>query len=96
MNASELLKQKREDILRIASLHGATNVRVFGSAARSEDTESSDIDILVSMDESRSLMDQAALTVDLQELLGKKVDIVTEDSIYWLVRSKILKESQRL
>ena len=94
MRALDMIKEKREDILELASSYGAHNVRVFGSAARGEETKSSDIDFLVSMEDGRSLLDQAGLLADLADLLGRKVDVVTEDSIYWLIRRRILKEAK--
>jgi len=94
MGAQSIIAEKREDILRLASTYGAYNVRVFGSVARGDDTDSSDIDFLVSLEQGRSLLDQAGLLTDLQELLGRKVDVVTEDSIYWLLRRKILREAK--
>ena len=94
MRTIDIIEERREDILNLASSYGAYNVRVFGSVARGEDTESSDIDFLVSMEQGRSLLDQAGLLVDLQELLGRKVDLVTDDSIYWLIRRRILKEAR--
>lgn len=94
MRTQNLIKDKREDILKLASSYGASNVRVFGSVARGEDTETSDIDFLVSMEQGRSLLDKAGLLADLQDLLGCKVDVVTDDSIYWLIRRKVLKEAR--
>ncbi|MCE5323907.1 nucleotidyltransferase family protein [bacterium] len=94
MGAIDIVRERRDDILKIASSHGAFNVRVFGSAVRGDDTSSSDIDFLVSMENGRNLLDQAGLLVDLQELLGRKVDLVTDDSIYWLLRRRILKEAK--
>jgi uncharacterized protein len=94
MRALDVIKEKREDILKLALSYGAYDVRVFGSVARGEETESSDIDFLVNMEEGRSLLDQVALLADLRELLGRKVDVVTEDSIYWLIRRRILKEAK--
>jgi uncharacterized protein len=94
MRALDIVKEKRESVLRLAAAYGAYNVRVFGSAARGEDTEASDIDFLVSMEDGRSLLDQAGLLADLTELLGRKVDVVTDDSIYWLIRRRILKEAR--
>jgi predicted nucleotidyltransferase len=96
MGIDELLKEKREEILRIAAKHGAHNVRVFGSVARGEANEQSDVDLLVDMEPDRSLLDLGALWSDLNELLGRKVDIVTEESIYWLLRRRILKEARPL
>jgi predicted nucleotidyltransferase len=78
MGISELLKEKREAILRIAAKHGARNVRVFGSAARGEADEESDLDLLVEMEPGRSLLDHAALWLELQEVLGRRVDVVSD------------------
>ena len=93
MRVEELLSDKREDILRPATEHGAGNVRVFGSAAREQAGEDSDIDLLVDFEPGRSLLDHAALLADLEELFGRRVDVVTERSLYWLLRRRILKEA---
>ena len=94
MTALELIKEKREDILRVAAQYGAHNVRVFGSISRGDETELSDIDFLVSMDPNRSLLDQAGLLADLKELLHRDVDVVTDDNLYRLLRRRILKEAR--
>jgi len=94
MRSEELLKEKRENVLDLAGKHGARNVRVFGSVARGESGAESDIDLLVKMEEGRSLLDLSALTLELRDLLGVKVDVVSEDGIYWLLRRKILKEAR--
>ena len=91
-----LLNNKRDAILRLAAQHGATNVRVFGSVARGEAGPQSDVDFLVELEPGRSLLDRATLLADLEELLGRKVDVVTERSLYWLLRRRILKEAQPL
>jgi predicted nucleotidyltransferase len=96
MGADELLREKREEILRLAAKHGARNVRIFGSVARGEADDGSDVDFLVELEPDRSLLDHAALLADLEELLGRKVDVVTERSIYWLLRRRILKEARPL
>ena len=93
MGSRELLKDKREDILRIAAHHGARNVRVFGSVARGEADDRSDIDLLVEMDLGRSLLDHAALWLDLQELLGCKVDVVSDRGIKKRIRDRVLREA---
>ena len=90
------LKDSRDEILRVAAQHGARNVRLFGSAARGEATEGSDLDFLVEMEPERSLLDLAALRNDLMDLLGREVDVVTEDGLYWLLRRKILREARPL
>jgi len=96
MAAEQLLTTRREDILRIAAQHGARNVRLFGSVARGEAGDGSDLDFLVEMEPGRSLLDLAALRNDLMDLLGREVDVVTEDSLYWLLRRKILREARPL
>jgi len=96
MTLKELLKEKRPEILQIAARHGARNVRVFGSVVRGDAREDSDVDFLVDLEPGRSVLDQAALTLDLQELLGRKADVLTEGGLYWLLRRRILKEAQVL
>ena len=96
MSNEKLLKEKRNAVLAIAAKHGAQNLRLFGSVARGDFDSESDIDLLVKMDEGRSLLDLSALTLDLRELLGVKVDVVSEDGLYWLLRRRILKESRPL
>ena len=96
MTLSELLQQKREEILHICAKYGARNVRVFGSVARGEADEQSDVDLLVEMDPGRSLFDLGGLQYELEHLLGRKVDVVTEKGLYWLLRRRILKEARAL
>ena len=74
----ELVLNHRDAILALAAKHGATNVRIFGSVARGEDDESSDVDVLVKMEEGRSLLDMGELLMDLRDLLGCKVDVISE------------------
>jgi uncharacterized protein len=96
MNFSELLKDKREAILEVAAKHGARNVRVFGSVARGEADEQSDIDFLVDMEPGRSLLDLGGLLVDLQDLLGQNVDVVTERGLKPRIRESVLHEAVAL
>jgi len=93
MELALVLKQKREKVLETAARFGATNVRIFGSVARGEATEASDIDILVTMAPGRSLMDLGGLLVELQELLGSDVDIVTEKGLRPRIREQVLKDA---
>jgi predicted nucleotidyltransferase len=93
MVADALLNEKREEILRLAARHGAHNLRVFGSAARGEAGPDSDVDFLVELDPDRSLLDLGSLLMDLQDLLGRKVDLVTEKALHWYVRDRILREA---
>jgi hypothetical protein len=94
--ALETLSDRREEILRIAAEHGASDVRVFGSAARGEMGPESDLDLLVELEPQRSLLDLAALQADLESALGRPVDVVTEPGLYWLLRRRILKEARAL
>lgn len=94
MEIKQLLQQKREEILAIAAKHGAYNVRVFGSVARGEATPASDIDFLIDYDLSRTTpWFPGGLLADLEELLGRKVDIVTEKGLHQLIRDRILNEA---
>ncbi|HVR98788.1 MAG TPA: nucleotidyltransferase family protein [Thermoanaerobaculia bacterium] len=96
MAADDLLRDKRDEILRIAARHGASNVRIFGSFARGEATRDSDIDILVDLERGRSLLDHAALVIELEELLGTRVDVATERGLKVGVREEILGEARPL
>ena len=96
MTFDELLKEKRDEILRVCARHGARNVRVFGSVARGEADEKSDLDLLVEFEPESSLLDQAALVLELEQLLGRRVDVVSEGGLYWLLRRRILKEARVL
>ena len=93
MGIRELLGEKREEILRIAAKHGARNVRVFGSVVRGEADEASDIDFLVELEPGRSLLDHAALLLELQEFLGRKVDVVSDRGIKPRIRDRVLREA---
>jgi predicted nucleotidyltransferase len=93
MSLDELIKTKREDILRTAAKYGAYNVRVFGSIARGEADEKSDIDLLVDMEPHRSLLDLGGLLTDLENLLGCNVDVVTEKGLRDRIRERVLKEA---
>ncbi len=96
MTIERLLAENRAEILRLAASRGARNVRVFGSAARGEAREDSDIDLLVDVESGRSLLDVVGLWLDLQELLGCKVDLVTEGGVNRHLREKILSEARPL
>jgi uncharacterized protein len=93
MSLYELLQTKRKDILQTACKYGAYNVRVFGSVARGEADEKSDIDLLVDMEKGRSLLDLAGLLIDLEDLLGCKVDVITTDGLRERIRECVLKEA---
>jgi predicted nucleotidyltransferase len=90
-----LRAERREEILRLAEQRGAHSLRVFGSVARGEANENSDLDLLVAWEPGRSLLDHAGLVQDLQELLGVKIHVGTEKSLHWYVREQILREASR-
>jgi predicted nucleotidyltransferase len=90
------IDRDREEILRIAAQHGARNVRVFGSVARGEDRSDSDVDLLVDMEDERSLLDLVGLEQDLEELLQRKVDVLTDESIHPALRQQITAEARAL
>jgi predicted nucleotidyltransferase len=91
-----LRSQRRHEILSLAERRGAHSVRVFGSVARGEANENSDLDLLVAWEPGRSLLDHAGLVQDLEELLGVKVHVGTEESLHWYVRERILREATPL
>lgn len=96
MNIEQLLSEKRSDIQRIAAKHGAYNVRLFGSVARGEASAESDVDFLVDAGPNTSSWFPAGLVLDLQELLGCKVEVVTEKALHPDIRSHVLQEAVRL
>ena len=93
MRFDKLIQEKRLDILRLAQKYGAGNVRIFGSVARGEDGEKSDIDFLVHFEPDCSLLDHVALAQDLQDLLGRRADGVSERALHWYIRDRVLKEA---
>lgn len=96
MNIIELLKDRRNEIMRIAAKYGARNVRLFGSVARGDDSQDSDVDFLVDLEPGRSLFDLGGLLMDLQALLACKVDVVTERGLRPRIRDRVLKEAKPL
>jgi len=93
MTVNEVLRQKREEILRLCTKYGARNIRVFGSAARGEAEAKSDVDFLVEMEPGRSLLDLGGLQYELEELLGRRVDLVTERGLKVRIRQRVLQEA---
>jgi uncharacterized protein len=90
------LRRHRNQILSLADRHGARNVRVFGSVARGDSTPDSDIDLLVDFDRGRSLMDHGELVMDLEEVLGRRVDVVSARGLRDRFRERILREAVAL
>ncbi len=93
MNIQDVLKERRKEILAAAERYGAQNVRVFGSASRNEADESSDLDILVSFERGCTLIDLVAFNDELENLLGLKVQVVTEGGISPYLKDRILAEA---
>ncbi len=87
---------RRAEILTLASHYGATNVRVFGSVARGEARPTSDIDLLIKLDATRSLLDYVALMQDLEDLLGHRIDLVIEPDLHPTIRERVLAEAMPL
>lgn len=93
----DTLREKREEILQVAAQHGAFNVRVFGSVVRGEETPESDIDFLIDYDlEKITPWFPGGLLMDWQDLLGRKVDVLTERGISPLIRESVLAEAKPL
>lgn len=93
---SRLLEEHRAKILELAASHGASNVRVFGSFARGEGTPASDLDLLVTMEQERSLLDVVGLKQDIEDLLLRPVDVVTEPALSPYIRDLVLAEATPL
>lgn len=93
MQIIQQIQAKREDILQVAARHGAYDVRIFGSAARGEADAQSDVDFLVNLEAGRSLLDLGALLMDLQDLLDREVDVVTESGLRSRIRERVLSEA---
>jgi uncharacterized protein len=93
MDLMELVRERRQEILRIAAKHGAHNVRVFGSVSRGEAGPESDVDFLVDMDPGRTLLDIGGLLMDLRDALCHEVDVVTERGLKTRIRDRVLKEA---
>ena len=89
----ELLRAKKADIITIAIKHGASNVRVFGSVARGEGNEKSDIDLLVDLEPGRSLLDHIGLIQDLEDLLGRSVDVATPGALHERMKHRVMQDA---
>jgi predicted nucleotidyltransferase len=93
MPVAPLLQRRRADILRIAATHGARDVRVFGSWARGDMRTDSDIDLLIRLEPGRTLLDLVAIKQDIEDLLNRPVDVVTEAGISPYIRERVLREA---
>ena len=93
MSLQEQLIAKRNEILAIAQKYGATNLRIFGSVARGDDRPDSDIDFLIDQEREWSLLEHIGMMQDLEDLLGRKVDLATADALRTAFKDHILKEA---
>jgi predicted nucleotidyltransferase len=96
MGITEIIGRQKEQILTLAAKYGAFNVRIFGSVADGTADADSDVDFLVELEPGRSLFDLGGLLMDLQQLLNRKVDVVTEKALHWYIRDQVLKEAKPL
>ncbi|MHB9038056.1 MAG: nucleotidyltransferase family protein [Armatimonadota bacterium] len=93
MDTLQFVESKRDQILRIAAEHGAHNVRVFGSVARGDADDNSDVDFLVEFEPGTSLLKHASLIVALEDLLGRRVDVAPEKALKERMRARIVSEA---
>ena len=89
----QTLQQKRGAILEIARRYGASDVRIFGSIARGDATEASDVDLIVRFEPGRTLLDHGGLVMDLRDLLGRRVDVIDEDGMRPRFRQYVMAEA---
>jgi len=87
------LRAKKADIATVASKHGASNIRVFGSVARGEANEQSDVDLLVDLEPGRSLLDHIGLMQDLEDLLGRSVDVATPSALHERIKDRVMQDA---
>ena len=93
MDIKRLLSEKRDDIRSIAAMHGAYNIRIFGSVVRGEASPDSDIDFLIDAGPTTSSWFPAGLILDLEEILGRRVEVVTEKALNPYIRDSVLREA---
>jgi predicted nucleotidyltransferase len=93
VSVHERLRERRAQVLQAAGRHGARNVRIIGSVARGEAGPDSDLDLLVDLETGRSLLDHAALMIELERILGCKVDVAVEQGLRPPVRDRVLREA---
>jgi uncharacterized protein len=93
VSLQELRRERRAAIIDLARRHGARNIRVYGSVARGQANDGSDLDLLVEWEPDRSLLDVVGLKQDLEDLLGVTVDIGSERGLHWFIRDEVLREA---
>lgn len=96
MSTTLSIHDMRDDILRIAASHGASRVRIFGSFARDIACPDCDLDLLIDLDAGRDLFDLVAIKLDLEELLGREVHVVTEAAISKYFREEVVRDATPL
>ncbi len=96
MTLDQLCARKRSVILAIADKHGVTSIRVFGSFARGEAREDSDLDLLIEAGPKRTPFFPGGFLADLEDALGRRVDVVEESGLHWIIRERVLKEAVAL
>lgn len=93
---AEIVREKREAILQAAKNHGARQIRLIGSVARGDARPDSDVDFLVTWEEGTSLLDHASLTLELQNLLGRKVDLASDGWVKPSIRESVYRDAVAL
>jgi len=93
MGIQEIIGSQRQQILALAAKYGAFNIRIFGSVARGQADDKSDVDFLVDMEPGRSLFDMGGLLYDLQQLLGRNIDVVTTAGLRARIKERVIKEA---
>jgi predicted nucleotidyltransferase len=93
LGINDIIQPKRDQLFSVLKAHSARSPRVFGSIARSEASPTSDLDLIVDFDEGASMLDQAKLRWELQELFGRKVDVTSPNGLHWLIRPQVLFEA---
>ena len=93
MGIDEILGPRRDEILAVAAKHGVTSIRVFGSVARGDAGPDSDVDLLIEYGPKTSSWFPAGFIADLEELLGRKVDVATVNALHWYIKDRVLAEA---
>jgi predicted nucleotidyltransferase len=93
MGLAQRIREQREEVLRVASLHGAGNIEIFGSVARGEETPESDVDLLIDVVGKTTPWFPASLIADLEPLLGRRVQVVIRRSLSPLIRDAVLRDA---
>jgi predicted nucleotidyltransferase len=94
MGITEIIGDKKAQILALAKKYGASNVRIFNSVANGTADQNSDIDFLVDLEKGRSLFDLGGLLMALQKVLNRKVDVVTENGLHWYIKNRVISEAK--